>query len=119
MSGHETRASRPCGVGATSPGGYWIAKDDPRVASEALTGSVPARNLAGAALLSNGASRIVDPYGLAEWPEVLNLLRTSAPSEIISQVRKTEADHSRGGPLDPTPPDDATVAYCRQRRAGK
>lgn len=101
------------------PGGYWIAKDDPRVASEALTGSVPARNLAGAALLSNGASRIVDPYGLAEWPEVLNLLRTSAPSEIISQVRKTEADHSRGGPLDPTPPDDATVAYCRQRRAGK
>ncbi len=44
------------------PGGYWIAKDDPTAATQAVTGSVPLGQLNGAALLSNGASRIVDPY---------------------------------------------------------
>src|SRR5215475_9737283 len=56
------------------PGGYWVAKDDPRAAAEAVTGSLPLRELTGAALLSNGASRIVSPYGLTDWPGVLSLL---------------------------------------------
>ena len=34
--------------------GYWIAKDDPHAASEAVTGSTPLASLAGAAVLSNG-----------------------------------------------------------------
>jgi hypothetical protein len=94
------------------PGGYWIAKDDPRAAEEALTGSIPACNLSGAALLSNGASRIVEPYGLADWPEVLELLRTGGPREIIRRIRAAEADRWRGAPASETPPpDDATVAY--------
>jgi hypothetical protein len=44
------------------PGGYWIAKDDPRAADEAVTGSRPLHDLDSVALLSNGASRIVSPY---------------------------------------------------------
>ncbi|MFG3709013.1 hypothetical protein ACGF7U_30390 [Micromonospora sp. NPDC047670] len=43
------------------PGGYWIAKDDPRAAEEAVTGSLPLPDLGSVALLSNGASRIVSP----------------------------------------------------------
>lgn len=93
------------------PGGYWIAKDDPHAATQAVTGSVPVEQLNGAALLSNGASRIVDPYRLAEWQAVLDLLRTNGPDEILRRVRRTEA-----GASDATPgihqPDDATVAYC-------
>lgn len=50
------------------PGGYWIAKDDPHAATQAVSGSVPDGRLHGAALLSNGASRVVDPYRLAECP---------------------------------------------------
>ena len=42
------------------PGGYWVAKDDPHAATEAVTGTAQLHDLNGVALLSNGASRIVD-----------------------------------------------------------
>jgi hypothetical protein len=87
------------------PGGYWIAKQDPRAAEEAVTGSLPLQDLDGLALLSNGASRVVDPYGLTDWPGVLNLLAANGPAELIRLVRQSEARTS-------TDPDDATVAYC-------
>jgi hypothetical protein len=91
-------------------GGYWIAKDDPRAADEAVTGSRPLHEVAGLALLSNGASRIVSPYGLADWPGVLELLGTSGPAEIIRRVRQAEARSFKDP--DVSPPDDATIAHC-------
>ena len=87
------------------PSGYWIAKDDPEAALQAVTGSRPLDGLIGAALLSNGASRIVDPYRLAEWPAAVELLRTSGPVEVIRRVRDAEAERS-------DQPDDATAAYA-------
>lgn len=95
------------------PGGYWIAKDDPRAATEARTGSFAVRDLPGVAMLTNGASRIVDAYGLAGWPEVLEVLRASGPCEIIRRVRRAEASDAAGERPDASSPDDATVAYCR------
>lgn len=93
------------------PGGYWIAKDDPRAAMEAVIGSVPIEQLSGAALLSNGASRIVDPYQLAKWPTVLQLIRTRGPHEILRRIREAETEGASS--LDGfKEPDDATVAYC-------
>lgn len=92
------------------PGGYWIAKDDPHAAEEAVTGSRPLSELDSVVLLSNGASRVVSPYGLTDWPGVLALLRSGGPAEIIRQVRQAEAGTSAGpGALAP---DDATVAHC-------
>ena len=96
------------------PGGYWIAKDDPDAAMQAVTGSVPVGQLIGAALLSNGASRVVDPYRLAAWPVILELLRTKGPEEILQRVREAEAgatDSIAGIRV----PDDATAAYCELR----
>lgn len=99
------------------PGGYWIAKEDPQAAAEAVTGSVPLRGLNGAALLSNGASRIVDPYRLAEWPAVLELLRTSAPDEILRRIRDAESEAGAAGSLPGfQSSDDATIAYCHLTR---
>jgi len=95
------------------PGGYWIAKDDPRAATEARTGSFAVRDLSGIAMLSNGASRIVDTYGLAGWPEVLEVLCASGPREIIRRVRRAEANDAADERPDASSPDDATVAYCR------
>ena len=91
-------------------GGYWIAKDDPHAAEEAVTGSRPLRDLDSAALLSNGASRIVSPYALTSWPGLLELLSTGGPAEIIRRVRQAEATtaHSPGAEVS----DDATVAHC-------
>ena len=96
------------------PGGYWIAKDDPGVAAEAVTGSVPLRDLAGAAVLSNGAARIVDPYGLAGWPDVVEVLRSTGPEALLRRIRRAEEDAAAGrAPLPgPGSPDDATAAWC-------
>ena len=91
------------------PDGYWIAKDDPQAARAAVTGSLPVDELDRAALLSNGASRIVSPYSLTDWPGMLEMLGASGPAEIIRRVREAEADspkHRAAGI-----PDDATVAY--------
>ncbi|MEU4428458.1 hypothetical protein AB0F81_48235 [Actinoplanes sp. NPDC024001] len=84
------------------PGGFWVAKDDPRAAAEAVTGSCPA---ADAALLSNGAARAVDPLRLLGWQDVLPVLAADGPGEIVRRVRPAE---QRSG----LSPDDATIAYC-------
>jgi hypothetical protein len=90
------------------PGGYWIAKDDPAAAAEAVSGSADLRELNGVALLSNGAARIVDPYGRASWPEALTVLRTQGPEDVLRRVRAAEGEQPTEGPT----PDDASVAYC-------
>ncbi|MGN9807766.1 hypothetical protein ACTMSW_00185 [Micromonospora sp. BQ11] len=92
------------------PGGYWIAKDDPHAAEEAVTGSRPLHDLNGVALLSNGASRIVSPYGLTDWPGLLELLNANGPADVIRRVRQAEAPTAEGP--DAPIPDDATVAHC-------
>ncbi|MEH1129609.1 hypothetical protein [Micromonospora sp. CPCC 206061] len=87
------------------PGGYWVAKEDPRAAAEAIVGRCPAYELTAAALLSNGASRIVDQFQLAGWPEVMAVLASSGPAAIIRRVRQAEARQAVAG-------DDASIAYC-------
>ncbi|WP_392674552.1 integrase [Streptomyces sp. LN785] len=87
------------------PGGFWLAKDDPRAADEAVAGSCPVSELTGAALLSNGASRIVDRFRLTDWPGAMAVLTSNGPAEIIRRVRQAEARHA-------VAPDDATIAYC-------
>ena len=94
----ELRAQR------NSPGGFWVAKDDPRVVDEAITGSCPAGEVSATALLSNGASRLVDTFGLTGWVGLLHLLETDGPGEIIRRVREAEV---RGSVAT----DDATIVY--------
>jgi hypothetical protein len=85
-----------------------------------VTGSVPRGDLNGAALLSNGASRIVDPYRLAEWPTVLDLLRTTGPNALLQWVREAETRDGSDGSLPGfRTPDDATVAYCEPSTMGE
>ncbi|MGR6319894.1 hypothetical protein [Micromonospora soli] len=99
------RVLRQLRANRNQPGGFWLAKDDPRAADEAITGSCPISELTGAVLLSNGASRIVDRFRLAGWPGVLAILAASGPGEIIHRVREAEARHA-------VPADDATIAHC-------
>ena len=94
------------------PGGYWIAKDDPRAAEEAVTGAVPLADLSRLALLSNGAARVVDPYRLASWADLLNLCQDSGPAEVLRRLREHEAKVGFGAGTSTADQDDATVAYC-------
>jgi hypothetical protein len=47
-------------------------------------------------LLSDGASRLVDPFGLATWEELLALLDESGPEELVHQVRAAAAVDPEG-----------------------
>ncbi|MFF5211691.1 protein phosphatase 2C domain-containing protein [Streptosporangium sp. NPDC000396] len=95
-------------------GGFWVAAVDPLAAEQALTGTVPADRVRAAALLSDGASRLVDRFHLATWRQVLDLLDGSGPEELIRRVRDAEHDDPDGSrwPRGKTF-DDATAAYCR------
>ena len=70
--------------------GYWIAKDDPAAAAEAVTGSVPLDEVDSFALLSNGASRVVDPLwsaGLASRHAAAALDGAARPPAMASSAR--------------------------------
>lgn len=101
------------------PGGFWVAAADPRAAAEALTGSLPTQRLTSVALLSDGASRLVDRFRLADWPEVLALLAATGPAEIIRRVRDAETSDPQGArwPRGKTF-DDATLTYCTDFKEG-
>jgi len=66
-----------------------------------------------AAVLSDGASRLVDRFGLARWEDVLKTLDTLGPRELLRQVREAEMGDLDGSrwPRGKVH-DDATVAYC-------
>jgi hypothetical protein len=97
-----------------TPTGYWVAASDTESPEHALTGSTSIDSVRAAAVLTDGASRLVTQYGMATWPEVFTELRTGGPHELIANVRKVEA-------TDPTGQrwpryksgDDAAVAFCQ------
>jgi Protein phosphatase 2C len=95
------------------PGGFWVASSEPEAAAEAVTGSIPRRNVRAAALLSDGASRLADRFELATWIEVFKTLDAHGPEALLRQVREAEDGDPAGarwprGKLR----DDATIAYC-------
>jgi hypothetical protein len=95
------------------PGGFWVAAADPSVADEAIVGDLPLGDVASVALLSDGASRIVDLFALADWPEVVTLLASTGPDELIRRVRAAEDEDPRGARwARGKAHDDATVAHC-------
>jgi hypothetical protein len=94
------------------PGGYWVAAADPMAATQAITGSLARKELHLAVLLSDGASRLVDVFGLATWSELLALLDDGGPAELVGRVRVAEAADPQGRRWPRTKSsDDATVAY--------
>ena len=108
--GHQlTRALRRS---RNRPGGYWVAAADPQAASQAVTGTLPAKTLRRAVLLSDGASRLVDPFELATREELLALLEENGPDELLRQVRAAEAVDPEGRQWPRTKrSDDATAVY--------
>jgi hypothetical protein len=68
------------------------------------------------ALLSDGATRITDLYGVLTWSTVIDVIRDHGPAALISQVRAVEDADPDGQrwPRD-KPRDDATVLYWQHR----
>ncbi|MGW1037879.1 UTRA domain-containing protein [Streptomyces antibioticus] len=96
------------------PGGYWVAATDPAAADEAITGSVDLGAVQQAALLTDGASRLVDSFNALTWDDLLTLLRTEGPAALIARTREAEL----ADPVGERWPrfkrsDDATAAYVK------
>ncbi|MEY8042879.1 protein phosphatase 2C domain-containing protein [Saccharopolyspora cebuensis] len=91
-------------------GGFWVAGTDPEAARHALTGAVPVAELGRAAVLSDGAARWVDRFGLGDWTALLDLLDGGGPELLRRRVRAAEdADPHRPGKRH----DDLTAALVR------
>jgi hypothetical protein len=94
--------------------GYWVAASDPDAAYHAVTGTLPLRGpgaVRRAALLSDGASCLVDQFGLLDWAGLLEVATVEGPEGLIRRVRAAERDsperlrrHKRT--------DDASVVLC-------
>ena len=96
------------------PDGFWVASTDPAAAQHALTDTAPRDGLKRAAVLSDGATRLVDRFGLLDWPSFLEALTAHGPEAIIQQLRAAEA----GDPDGQRWPrgkrhDDASAAFCQ------
>ncbi|MFF3633300.1 integrase [Streptomyces sp. NPDC002250] len=78
------------------PDGFWIAGPDPRAAEHALTGTAPLESLASVTLMSDGATRLVDRFELADWQETLAVLNSGGPHELIRRVREAEGGDPYG-----------------------
>jgi hypothetical protein len=75
---------------------HWAIRANPQVAMAARVGVLARAGLRGIALLSDGATRIADCYGLARWPDVMATIRDAGPGALISQVRAAEATDPHG-----------------------
>lgn len=87
--------------------GFWVASTDPAAARYALTGAVD--SVRRAAVMSDGAARLVERFAELSWAELLDALECLGPAEVISRTRKAEAavvEVGRGKRFD-----DATAAF--------
>lgn len=91
-------------------GGYWIAAADPSAAEHAVTGEVLFDEVKRFAVLTDGAARYVDLFGMGQWSSILDI----APHRLIELVRNAE-NHDPLGIRYPRNKrhDDATMVYAQ------
>ncbi|GAB2717100.1 hypothetical protein GCM10010442_42660 [Kitasatospora kifunensis] len=95
------------------PGGYWVASTDPTAAEQAITGSVPRSAVRRAALLTDGATRLVDTFGELSWTELLDLLQEQGPATLIERTRQLEESDPVGARWPRFKRSDDATAACR------
>jgi len=72
------------------PGGFWVASSRADAADQAVTGAVPLPDLRTVSLLSDGASWLVDTFGVVDWAGLVRILRSRGPAALIADVREQE-----------------------------
>ena len=72
-------------------GGFWVASTNPEAAQQAVQLTVPAEQLRRAAVLTDGAARLVERFHLLDWIDLIKMLDTEGPTELIRRVRVAES----------------------------
>jgi hypothetical protein len=102
--------------------GYWLAGSQPEAAEHAIAGSIKLSDVRRAAVLTDGAARLVEPFHVIDWNGLLDILTSDGPRQLLRQLRRVEASdpEARRWPRYKRS-DDATVAYLThtQARRGK
>ncbi|MET9397621.1 hypothetical protein [Kitasatospora sp. NPDC002965] len=94
--------------------GYWVASSSGGAAHHALTGTVSPADVQAAAVLSDGASRLVTEYRAGSWADAFATLREAGAEGLISSVRAIEATDPDGRRWPRFKSgDDATAAFCQ------
>lgn len=112
-SGRAVRAHR------NRAGGYWVAAEHPEAAYHAISGSVSMADLRRAVVASDGATRLVDVFGVVDWRGALDVIEHEGPDAYLARTRAVEkADGAR--PHDRRVHrgkvhDDATLVFLTRR----
>lgn len=93
--------------------GYWIASVIPDAADHALLGSAPLEDVRRFAMCSDGAMRALRMTSISTHQEVMNLLVTDGPNNLVNHVRSAENDDYQGTKWPRNKrTDDATVVLA-------
>ncbi|MFD0397270.1 hypothetical protein ACFVHI_04240 [Kitasatospora sp. NPDC127121] len=102
-----------------SAAGYWVAATEAGAAEQSLTGEVSLSRVRAAAVLTDGAVRAVDDFGVMGWPDLMSRLETSGPRGVIDHTRELErSDPQRRRWPRSKCHDDATVVLMQREPEG-
>ncbi|REF36162.1 protein phosphatase 2C-like protein [Thermasporomyces composti] len=85
-TGHAVRTHR------NRAGGYWVAAERPEAAYQALGGSVPVAEVRRAVIASDGATRLIDVFGLFDWTDALDLIEHEGVDAYVARTRAVEKE---------------------------
>jgi len=94
------------------PGGYWVAAADPRAAEHAVAGSVRLGGLSRAAVVTDGAARAVDLFGVTRWADVLVQADAGQLIRTVRDVERSDSSCAQWPRFKRN--DDATAVFWRR-----
>ncbi|MFB4299966.1 hypothetical protein [Actinomadura sp. NTSP31] len=94
-------------------GGPYYAAADPSVADFAITGTLPVGELRRIVMLTDGATRLADTFGVTDWPGLARLAAEHGPAAVVERTREAERTDPQGRRWPRRKiHDDATLAVC-------
>jgi hypothetical protein len=90
--------------------GFWVASTRPEAAEYAKSGRMD--NVQSFAMLTDGASRWKEMFGLGTWAELHKSITEYGPAAVIARVRGNELE--QGMPPRGKQYDDATIVLAHQ-----
>ena len=100
-------------------GGFWVAASEPDAATEAIHGTIPSESVRAALVLTDGATRLMDRFGVLTFSDAVDIVSEEGPAALLRRTRLAEASDQSGErwPRGKTY-DDATVALATLSLAG-
>ncbi len=97
------------------PGGFWCVGHRPEAADHALTGAIPADEVVGLVLASDGAMRLADVFAELTAEDLVTAYLRDGADRWVRRTREAESKPDRRD-LWATPHDDATVVLIEGKR---